>query len=160
VTCVSDPRDVLDRPAPPPTTSVRYGEGREQVVDLWRPVVDPAAPTAGPPDPPDRPAPVIGLIHGGFWRAEYDRHHVRPLANALAAAGYAVAAIEYRRTRRRSPGWPGTVEDVRAALTRLPDLVEAAFDRPAGPVLLVGHSAGGHLALRAALGGLTGRTAG
>ncbi len=135
-----DPAEILDRPAPPPDAEVRYGERPDQVADLWRPA-DPTAPTT----------PLVVLLHGGFWRAGYDRTHVRPLGQALAAAGYLVAAPEYRRTGMPGGGWPGTADDVRTALTVLAaptsPTVPAA---PARPVLLLGHSAGGHLALWAA----------
>lgn len=79
--------------------------------------------------------PAVVLIHGGFWRPSYDRTHLRPMASALRDLGYDVLSIEYRRL----PGSPDTtVGDVRAALARLQTAV------------LVGHSAGGHLALWAA----------
>lgn len=76
--------------------------------------------------------PRVILIHGGFWRPEYDRNHVNPLATALAAAGTSVALIEYRRI----PGNPDAmIEDVASAIDHI------------GGGFLVGHSAGGHLAL-------------
>lgn len=82
------------------------------------------------------------LLHGGFWRPEYDRAHTGPLANALAAAGHLVAIPEYRRS-----GWPDTFDDVAAAL----DLLAGPLPHPVtGHTTLVGHSAGGHLALWAA----------
>jgi acetyl esterase/lipase len=95
------------------------------------------------------------FLHGGFWRAEYDRAHVAPLAAALAEAGYIAATPEYRRTGGGG-GWPETFDDVRAAVAAVPELVRAAAGSsgaavgPSGPrgrVLVAGHSAGGHLAL-------------
>lgn len=96
------------------------------------------------------PRPLVVVIHGGFWRAEYDRTHTGPLAADLAARGYPVAQIEYRRTGQPGGGWPGTFDDVAAAVTAAStharSLVPA--DRLAeGPPILLGHSAGGHLAL-------------
>lgn len=86
------------------------------------------------------------MIHGGFWRTQYDRSHVAPLCDAFAQLGYAAAAIEYSRT----PGSPdATVNDVAAALRWIDVCDEFAGIRAAGGVL-VGHSAGGHLALWAA----------
>jgi pimeloyl-ACP methyl ester carboxylesterase len=75
------------------------------------------------------------------------------MATALAAAGYAVCVPEFRRTGQTGGGWPGTFEDVAAAVDRSPALVRKAAG--AGvvadePALLAGHSAGGHLALWAA----------
>jgi acetyl esterase/lipase len=122
---VSEDRSVLTRPAPGPDAVRRYGDGPDQVIDLWTSADDGAA---------GRPCAV--LVHGGFWRPQYDRAHLRPMANALRHDGWDVAAIEYRR----QPGEPDAmVADVSAAV--------AAFDRP---VVAVGHSAGGHLVLRAA----------
>jgi acetyl esterase/lipase len=94
------------------------------------------------------------FLHGGFWRAEYGREHTRPLAEALATAGFVVCAPEYRRTGQPGGGWPGTFDDVAAAADRLPGLVAeatgGAVDADPGRVVLAGHSAGGHLALWAA----------
>ncbi|GIJ78952.1 Prolyl oligopeptidase family protein [Micromonospora phaseoli] len=136
----SDPRAVLTRPAPEPDVTVAYGEHPEQIADLRRPV------GAGPP------RPLVVVVHGGFWRAEYDRRHTDPLAAALAALGYPVAQLEYRRTGQPGGGWPGTLTDVLAGVSALPRLADVALPgrvAPAAPVL-VGHSAGGHLALYAA----------
>ncbi len=92
------------------------------------------------------------FLHGGFWRAAFDRSHAGPLASALARGGYAVCVPEYRRTGQPGGGWPGTFDDVAAAVDALPGLAaEAARGLlDPGTVLLAGHSAGGHLALWAA----------
>ncbi|MFC8845644.1 MULTISPECIES: alpha/beta hydrolase family protein [unclassified Micromonospora] len=136
----ADPRSVLDRPAPAPDATVAYGGHPDQVADLRRPAGD------GPP------RPLVVVVHGGFWRAEYDRAHTGPLAAALAALGHPVAQLEYRRTGQPGGGWPGTLADVLAGVAALPGLAGPVLGdrlRP-GPPLLVGHSAGGHLALYAA----------
>src|SRR5690348_15103095 len=70
----------------PPDATAAYGGHPDQVVDFYRP--RPA---------PERPAPLVVLFHGGAWRAAYDRGHVSPLAAHLAAHGFAVASVEYRR---------------------------------------------------------------
>lgn len=95
-------------------------------------------------DGPATGAPLVVLLHGGFWRAAYDLSLMRPLAAALATDGYAVWNVEYRRVGMPGGGWPGTLDDVGAA-------IDAAV-APGAPVVLVGHSAGGHLALWAAAG--------
>ncbi|GAA3742668.1 alpha/beta hydrolase [Plantactinospora mayteni] len=138
-----DARGVLQRPAPPADVALRYGAGPEHVADLRLPA-EPAGPAQ----------PLVVVVHGGFWRAEYDRRHTGPLAADLAARGYPVAQLEYRRTGQPGGGWPGTFDDVAAGIAALPGLVEAVL--PAGrmapgPPILLGHSAGGHLALWAAL---------
>jgi acetyl esterase/lipase len=93
------------------------------------------------------------FLHGGFWRAAYDRTHTGPLASALAAAGFVVCTPEYRRTGQRGGGWPGTFDDIAAAVDTLPSLIRQALGPDAvsdGHPILGGHSAGGHLALWAA----------
>ncbi|MFK4241344.1 alpha/beta hydrolase family protein [Micromonospora chokoriensis] len=133
----ADPRAVLTRPAPKPDRTVAYGDHPDQVADLRCPA------ETGPA------RPLVVVVHGGFWRAEYDRQHTGPLAAALAAAGYPVAQVEYRRTGQPGGGWPGTLTDVLTGVAELPALAaEALPDRVsrAAPVLL-GHSAGGHLAM-------------
>ena len=114
-------RAVFTRPVPEPDSVHAYGSEADQVLELFG--------TTGP---------VIALIHGGYWRPEYDRVHVRPLADALARTlGARVGNIEYRRI----PGDPdASIDDVTAAIRHL-------HDQEQSPVLIVGHSAGGHLAL-------------
>ncbi|GAA2275077.1 hypothetical protein GCM10010149_17120 [Nonomuraea roseoviolacea subsp. roseoviolacea] len=98
--------------------------------------------------------PLVVVLHGGAWRAAYDRRHVSPFAAFLARRGLAVASVEYRRGGA-APGaagrWPETFDDVAAALDALPALVADALpEADTGRVVLTGHSAGGHLALWAA----------
>jgi acetyl esterase/lipase len=142
-----DPRNVLVRSARPPDLTVRYGDSADQVADVHLPSAE-ALQQAGN----GRRASFTIFLHGGFWRAKYGREHTAPLAEALADAGFAVCAPEYRRSGQRGGGWPGTFDDVAAAVDRLPALVQAASGGLVGPgpMVLGGHSAGGHLALWAA----------
>ncbi len=87
---------------------------------------------------------VVVVIHGGNWRPDLTAEMTQPLAAALADAGHWVWNIEYARPGMDGGGWPGTGLSVRAALR---GAVSAARGRP---VVAVGHSAGGHLALWAA----------
>lgn len=145
-----DPAEVLTRTADPPDAVLRYADRPEAVIDVHLP----PRPAAGPP--------LVVLIHGGFWRAGYDRIHTRPLANALAAEGCVVASPEYRRVGgagEAAGGWPATFEDISAVMSALPVLLAGLGLGPglgpgvAGPGLamggttVAGHSAGGHLAL-------------
>jgi acetyl esterase/lipase len=112
-----------------PDVTVPYGDHPDQVIDLHLP------PDGG------GPAAVVIFLHGGFWRPEYDRTHARPLAGGLVAAGHLVAMPEYRRV-----GWPGLFDDVAAGVDRALSLVGEYGGDPSR-VVLMGHSAGGHLAL-------------
>ena len=113
--------------------SYRYGPHRAQRADLYLP------PGAGPHS-------VMVLIHGGSWHRRYGKVVMRGLAGDLVRGGWAVWNIEYRRLGEGG-GWPATFEDVAAAIDHL-----AAIDAPLAleDVCVLGHSAGGHLALWAA----------
>jgi acetyl esterase/lipase len=98
------------------------------------------------------PLPVAVLLHGGFWRAHRTLDLMRPLVAPLVDAGLAVWNLEYRRVGQSGGGWPGTMHDVAAGVDRLLDLGEpsARLSLDLDRVVLVGHSAGGQLALWAA----------
>ena len=106
-----------------------YGEHPSQYAELTLP--------AG-----SAPAPVVVVIHGGYWSASYGAELGRPLAVDLAGRGFAAVNVEYRRMGDGG-GWPQTGQDVAAA-------VDALRGRPAGldltRVVALGHSAGGQLA--------------
>ena len=93
-------------------------------------------------------APLIVLIHGGCWLNAYDVQHSFPLGSALAEAGYAVWSLEYRRTGDAGGAWPGSFEDVRLGLAFTSNLKDYPVDLD--QIVIMGHSAGGHLALLAA----------
>jgi acetyl esterase/lipase len=86
------------------------------------------------------------VIHGGSWQAHYGKFFMRGLAGDLVRRGWAVWNIEYRRLDGGG-GWPSTFEDVAFAIDYLPEL-DAPLDLD--HVSILGHSAGGHLALWAA----------
>ncbi|MFG2875190.1 alpha/beta hydrolase family protein [Streptomyces sp. NPDC048337] len=139
----------FSHPAVAPDATAAYGEHPDQVVDFYAPRGE----TQGP-------APLVVVLHGGAWRAPYDRQHITPLADFLARRGFAVANVEYRRgsslPHQNADGpvagrWPETFDDVAAAMDALPDLTARAL--PAADLrrtVVTGHSAGGHLALWAA----------
>jgi acetyl esterase/lipase len=95
--------------------------------------------------PPGNHGPLVILVHGGFWRAEWDRTHTRPLADALRRDGFVVATPEYRRTGAGG-GWPATFDDVGRAAGEIPVLL-AGLGVQTTTTTVLGHSAGGHLAL-------------
>src|ERR671923_2806184 len=131
----TDPTAILTRPAPPPDVTLRYGPESEHVADLRLPQAVREA---------TGPARLVLFLHGGFWRARYDRTHTWSLGAALASAGFAVCTPEFRRVGQPGGGWPGTFDDVAAAVDALPDLALAAAG-PGGltprPLVLAGHSA-------------------
>jgi acetyl esterase/lipase len=130
--------EFLKRPRPTRRPErVRYGPDPNHIIDLWRP-------------DGRGPHPVVGMIHGGCWQASVASLHLMDRAAAdLAARGVAVWNIEYRRVDQPGGGFPGTFEDVAAALDALHAKAED-FGLRGGPLVLLGHSAGGHLALWAA----------
>ena len=101
--------------------------------------------------PPGRgPHPVAVVLHGGYWQTRYGKLVTRPLSLDLVSRGWAAWNLEYRRLgtgRGGGGGWPMTFEDVADGIDHL-----AALDAPLdlSRVALVGHSAGGQLALWAA----------
>ncbi|WP_328912396.1 MULTISPECIES: alpha/beta hydrolase family protein [unclassified Streptomyces] len=99
----------------------RYGDHPHQVYDSW-PAEDPGA-------------PLVLLLHGGYWR--YDRMHLTPFASWLAKQGFSVLLPGFRRSGGAG-GYPETFDDI----ARIVDTL------PAGrPYVLAGHCSGGHLAL-------------
>lgn len=122
---------------------IEYGTDPSQFVELSLP----AATTA-------QPIPVVVIIHGGFWRDSFDLSLGRPLAETLPSRGLAALNIEYRRVGNGG-GDPATLDDVAAAIDSLAGPAGAAASKSGvtldlARVVTVGHSAGGHLAVRAA----------
>ncbi|MEV0559556.1 MULTISPECIES: alpha/beta hydrolase [unclassified Streptomyces] len=144
----AEEESAFSHPPVDPDITAAYGDHPDQVVDFY-------APRGG-----EERAPLVVVLHGGAWRAPYDRRHVTPFADFLARRGFAVANVEYRRggTIPAQGGdgpvagrWPDTFDDVAAALDAMPGLVRAALPQ-ADPrrMVVTGHSAGGQLALWAA----------
>ena len=125
------PRDVLAQAARVPNAVDRYAPGPDHVIDLYLP-------------PGSEPAPVIVLAHGGYW--QFDRRPCRLLAGALADDGFIVVLPEYRLTGRGG-GWPQSYRDIRAAINHLPELLAQLAQPNPVDIVLVGHSAGGHMAM-------------
>jgi acetyl esterase/lipase len=126
-------QDYLALSGPAPTRHVAYGAAPSQFAELFQP--------AG-----EGPFPVAVIIHGGCWTKEFGGiTQMRNMAGALAAQGIAVWNVEYRRYDEEGGGYPGMYQDVATALDRLRTLApehKLSLSR----LVLVGHSAGGHLA--------------
>lgn len=128
------PADLQALPSRPPTRTVSYGPDSLQFGELRIP-------------DGSGPHPVAVLIHGGCFKATYaNRRDLAPMADTLAAEGIATWNIEYRRVGHPGGGWPGTYLDVGRAVDHLRTLA-SEHDLDLGRVVVVGHSAGGHLAM-------------
>jgi acetyl esterase/lipase len=126
--------DLLGRPAPKATVRVAYGPDPLQVAELWRPEGK-------------GPFPTVLMIHGGCWRSGTASLHVMDYAaDDLRQRGFAVWNIEYRGVDRPGGGYPGTFQDVNAAADAM--LAHAReYKLKTDRIVVLGHSAGGHLAL-------------
>jgi len=109
----------------------RYGDHTAQWADLYRP----RGTARG----------VVVVIHGGFWKAQYEADLGAPLATDLAREGWAAWNLEYRRVGEGG-GYPTTLDDVATGIDRLAEVPDLDLTT----VVTLGHSAGGHLATWAA----------
>jgi len=140
----AEEESAFSHPAVDPDSTAAYGDDPDQLIDFYAP---------RDLEPTGTLAPLVVVLHGGAWRAPYDRRHISPFADFLARRGFAVASVEYRRGRLiaaqggadggtgghggDSGGngsgdggggaiagrWPDTFDDVAAALDALPALV-------------------------------------
>ncbi|MFE4370880.1 alpha/beta hydrolase family protein [Streptomyces sp. NPDC056835] len=144
----AETESVFSHPVVRPDATAAYGEHPDQVIDFYAPRGN------------QERVPLVVVLHGGAWRAPYDRTHLTPFADFLARRGFAVANVAYRRgpaIPQQGDGppvagrWPETFDDVAAAMDALPALAAGALPQAdARRTVLTGHSAGGHLALWAA----------
>lgn len=101
---------------PEPDRVTSYGSHPDQIIEFY-----------------DGDGPLVTLIHGGYWRAVHTREHMRALGSKLAAHGFQIANIEYRR----EAGKPDYLfDDVNTALTELTN-----------SIALIGFSVGGQIAM-------------
>jgi len=92
------------------------------------------------------PAPVVINIHGGGWNTGVKESQTG--FNTFFKMGYSVANVEYRLADQASA--PAAVEDVRCALIYLiKNAKELNIDT--SKIVVMGGSAGGHLALMAGM---------
>jgi acetyl esterase/lipase len=125
--------DILKLPPPPADARLAYGSDPNQFGEIRLPSEK-------------GPFPVVMNLHGGFWRAQYDLSHAGHLCAALSQKGFATWNVEYRRVGNAGGGWPGSFEDVRKAYRFIPQLGKR-YNLESAKVLVMGHSAGGQLAL-------------
>lgn len=126
--------DILERPGPGFDKSITYGSDPQQFAQLRFPTKRGRF-------------PLLFVIHGGFWRSEYDLSHMDHLCAALTEEGVVTANLEYRRIGNKGGGWPGTFQDVSLGCDRLLQLFSSDPRVDSKNVSVCGFSAGGHLAL-------------
>jgi acetyl esterase/lipase len=125
--------DILNIPPPPADARVVYGKDPNQFGELRFPKTGASF-------------PVVMNIHGGFWRAQYGLAHAGHLCAALTGKGYATWNVEYRRVGNPGGGWPGTFEDITSSYRFIAQIAKK-YKMDASRILVMGHSAGGQLAL-------------
>lgn len=124
-------RDVPTRPKDAKFEKIRYGSDESQYGELYLP-------------PGRRRAGTVVVLHGGFWRAEYGADLGGAVASDLARRGWATWNLEYRRVGNGG-GWPQTFADVADGVDHLRKISDQQrLDLT--NVVVIGHSAGGHLA--------------
>ena len=129
--------DILTLQPPPADARIAYGSDPNQFLDLRLP----AAKAIAKP-----PYPLVINIHGGFWRAKYNLDHAGHLCAALTSSGLATANLEYRRVGNEGGAWPGTFSDIRSAYHFLMQNGRT-HNLDSTRIVVMGHSAGGQLAL-------------
>jgi len=125
---------ILDRASPSFDARIRYGNDPNQFAELRFPNGR-------------GPFPALFVVHGGFWQSVYDLSHIGHLCAAFTSEGIITCNMEYRRIGNPGGGWPGTLQDIALATRKiLQDLSnDSRFDQ--AQTAIIGHSAGGHLAL-------------
>lgn len=106
--------------------NISYGDASREKLDIFL---------------PEQPAKGLCVfVHGGYWKA-FDKSSWSHYAEGMNAAGWAVAMPSY--TLAPDAGLPKITGQVGQA-------IEVAAARIDGPIVLAGHSAGGHLVSRMA----------
>lgn len=127
-------KDILNLPRNAATKRITYGGEPLQFGDLRIPQGK-------------GPFPVVILIHGGCWLSKIANLEIMsPLASAFQKAGIATWNIEYRSVDNEGGGWPGTFQDVGNGIDYLKNIAQD-YHLDLTRVVLLGHSAGGQLAL-------------
>jgi len=125
---------VLELPTSEPSEVIKYGEDSQQQILFWSP--SQATSFKG----------LVILVHGGCWLSQFDIGHTQAMSTALATEGYAVWNIEYRRSGNGGE-WPVALNDIKLGVAALSTHKLEGVDL--SKINIVGHSAGGHLAMLA-----------
>jgi acetyl esterase/lipase len=109
---------------------LRYGVGEREVYDLFHP----QGPAKG----------LMVFVHGGYWQA-FDGSYWSHLARGARDLGWAVAVPSYTLAPE------ARISEITMQIARA---TSDAATKVGGPIVLTGHSAGGHLAARMAMPGV------
>ncbi len=112
---------------------VPYGEAELQIGELRTPLSQDTF-------------PLVIFIHGGCWMSAYNLDHVSTVCADLVKEGYAVWTPEYRRVGNEGGGYPNTFKDIQESVDFARTLADI-YPLDLENVVVMGHSAGGHLAL-------------
>ncbi|MGI2056623.1 alpha/beta hydrolase family protein [Shewanella baltica] len=118
--------------------TVCYGAESQQFVHLYTPTHA-------------QHTPVVIVVHGGYWKDNHslETYATRAIVDYLQSFEVAIWNIEYRRMNTEGENsnapWPATFKDVADAIDYLRD-IKYSESLDLGRVLIIGHSAGGHLA--------------
>ncbi|GED31479.1 alpha/beta hydrolase [Brevibacillus centrosporus] len=122
-----------DKQLPADVVRLAYGENEFQFGDLRLPEGT-------------GPHPVVIVVHGGFWKSTFSLDLMEPISEDLTSRGLATWNIEYRRVGNAGGGYPGTFQDVAVAVDFLREIAPT-FQLDLTKTVVLGHSAGGHLAV-------------
>ncbi len=144
----TDPQklDFADRMAPgaaeyngTPVIAIPYGKDERQKLDVYTPTPQSTGSKA--------PYPVLVFFHGGAWR-DGERDGYGFLGRAFAARGFVTIIADYRKTPKAK--FPDFVEDAASAMVWAHNNASKYQGDP-NHVFAIGHSAGAHIAMMAAL---------
>jgi arylformamidase len=116
-------------------TAIPYGTKERNRFDLFLP----GGGDQKQPQPQPQPKGLFVFVHGGYWY-RFDKSYFSHLAEGPLAKGYAVAMPSYTLCPE------ATLSEITAEITS--SIIAAAERVKEGPIVLCGHSAGGHLVTR------------
>ena len=132
-------------PRRPADKTLVYGNDPLQKIDIWRKNAFSTALEQEVKSEGRGSETFVIFVHGGCWQNAYDLTHAGGFYYALASRGISVYSLEYRRTGDAGGGWPGSLNDVTKGIQEA--LRSISNEAEQAKVFIVGHSAGGHLAL-------------
>lgn len=141
----TDPQklDFADRMAPgavelaePPITGIAYGSDARQQLDIYAPL-----------GRTETAHPVLIFFHGGSWR-DGEREGYGFVGRAFASRGFVTVIADYRKAPKVR--FPAFVQDTAATIAWVHTNI-AKHDGDPECIFLMGHSAGAHIAMMAAL---------